>query len=403
MARTPKDIIRLPLKDNPIGKGLLLTTLALLSLGVVMVHSASASVARQGPWYARLDVRQTLFAVAAVMVLAFGWLIDYRRLGGGYGVRAGTDEKTRFPVFPAVLLGVALICGLLVFHPAIGYAVGGRCRWIRVGPPKYQIGFQPSELIKLLLVIFLAAWLARRGERIRSFRRTFLPGIGLLCVCLAVVVTQDFGTAVLIAISAMAVMLLAGVPLVYLAGLAAAGAGAGWLFVVQSPQRLARITAMLDPWSQTNPSAYQPRQSLLSILSGGYFGKGLGRGMIKRGFLPEGSTDFIFSTFCEEWGLVGAILLMALLLMWMWMARRATAGASDRFGLILCGSLGFLIAIQAVFHLAVDLVAAPPTGMGMPFISAGGTSLLAAVVATAMMVSVTAHRREGEKTVSRYG
>jgi len=128
-------------------------------------------------------------------------------------------------------------------------------------------------------------------------------------------------------------------------------------------------------------------------MTGGYYGRGLGQGMLKRGYLPEGTTDFIFSVFCEEWGLLGAMLLVSLLLLWIWHARKAAIKAEEPFGRMIAGTLGFMIALQALLHIAVDLVAVPPKGLGCPFISAGGTRLVTMSLATALILSVTAHRR----------
>lgn len=367
---------------NSAGLGLMLATLSLLALGVVMVHSAVASVADPGPWYVRRDVRHTIFALGAVVVLLVAWRLDYRRLVGNRAV----------PVTLACLLIAALICGLLVYVPGIGRSVGGRHRWIRFGPEEYGIGFQPSELIKLSMVIFLSGWLTRKATDVRSLRKTFLPALLLAAVCVGLVVHEDLGTAVLIGAGAVVTMFLAGVPWHYLLALLPSAATAFWVFVACDPNRWRRITAMLDPWCASNPSAYHARQSLLAVMTGGYFGRGLGHGMLKRGYLPEGPTDFIFSVFCEEWGLIGALLLVGLVLMWMWHARRAALGAGDAFGRTLAGSLGFLISLQAVLHIAVDLVAAPPTGIGCPFISAGGTRLISTAFAASLILSVTAHR-----------
>ncbi len=400
MGYDSNDMIRLPLRDNPTGMGMMLSVLAMLALGVVMVHSAVASVIQPGPWYSRLDVRHTVFAILAMGVLCCGWLFDYRRLAGrDLPVRSGAKRSATgrmtsgFPVVAAVLLAVAAIFCVLVFVPGIGHKINGKFRWIRFGPRQYSIGFQPSEILKLSLMVFLAAFLARRGGQVRSFRKTLLPVLLVSAVCIALVVTQDFGTAAVMGLSVLALLMLAGVRWYYLFTLIVAGAGAGYLFVTHSAYRMARIAAMLDPWATGNPSAYQPRQSLLSILTGGYTGQGVGHGMLKRGFLPEAPTDFIFATYCEEWGLAGAMLLMGLILLWLWHARRATSHAPNEFGYLLCGSLGFLIGLQAVLHIAVTLVAAPPTGMGLPFISAGGTSLVTMAAAAALMISVTARRR----------
>jgi len=371
---------------NPAGLGLVLATLSLLAFGVVMVHSAVASVAEPGVWYARRDVRHTLFALAAAVVLLTAWRFDYRRLVG----------TRRVPILLAGLLVVAMACTLLVYVPGLGRAVGGRHRWIRIGPGEYGIGFQPSELVKLSLVIFLAGWLTRKGTDVRSVRGTLVPALALLGVCVALVVREDFGTAMLIGIAGLVTMFLAGVPWWHLLLLLPPAVGGAWVFVLADPKRWGRIAAMIDPWCTSNPSAYHARQSLLAIMTGGTFGKGLAQGMLKRGYLPEGPTDFIFSVFCEEWGLVGALLLMGLILMWMWHARRAALAAGDSFGRTLAGSLGFVISFQAVLHVAVDLVAAPPTGIGCPFISAGGTRLIAMAAAAAVILSVTAHRPSGE-------
>jgi cell division protein FtsW len=375
---------RLPLtwKDNPAGVGLILTTLALLALGVVMVHSALASVAEPGPWRSRRDIWQTIYAVLAAVLLLAAWRVDYHRL-----VR---DRRV-----PLLLLGglvLALITGGLVYVPGLGHGVGGRLRWIQFQLAGVTIRFQPSELIKLAMVIFLAGWLTRRQTNVRSFFKTFVPACLVIGGCVGMVIREDFGTGMLISIAGMATLFLAGVPIRYLVGLAAGAGGAFAVLVRSAPYRWARMMAMIDPWDTANRAAYHARQSLLTIMNGGYFGLGLGRGMLKRGFLPEGETDFIFSVFCEEWGLVGALLLVGLILAWMWHARRATLRAGDAFGRTLAGSLGFEIAFQAVLHMAVDLVAAPPTGVGCPFISLGGTRLLTMSAAAALIVSVSAHR-----------
>jgi cell division protein FtsW len=374
----------LTLRGNGTAQGLLAATLAMLGLGVVMVHSAMASVLTPGAWYSRVDVRHTAFAAASGILLALIWRLDYRSLNKG----------KRFPVVPTVLLLISVLSCGLVFVPGIGHSVGGDARWIRLGPAQYSIGFQPSELVKLALPIFMAAWLSREGTNPRSFFRTFLPMTLLIGLCVGAVVTQDFSVAAIIGLTAVATLILAGVPWWMLASLIPPAVAAFYVFVVHSPHRWARMTVMLDPMSPTNPSAYQTRESLLAILSGGWIGRGLGGGMIKLGFLPEDTTDFIFSVFCEEWGFVGAILLIALVMAWTWNVRQTCATARDRFGYLLAGSLGFLIVVQIVLHIAVDTVAVPPTGTCLPFFSAGGTALLLTAVSVGFILSVAARRKE---------
>ena len=374
----PEQENRLALRDNPVGQGLLLATASLLAAGAVMVPSALDSVSAVGPWHLRASARHVLFAAASAVVLLAFWRLDYRWLRRG-----------RLPTIPAVALILALICGLLVFVPALGRSVGGYRRWIRLGPAHWGVGFQPSELIKLTLVVFLAAWLGKEGLDTRSFRKAFLPCVCVTILCLAVVVTQDLGTAVVLALAASVTMFLAGVRWYYLGGLAAAGAAGFCGLVAVSPSKWMRIQAMLDPFSPGNPSAYQVRQSLITITTGGWVGKGLGMGMMKRGYLPEDSTDFLLATICEEWGVVGAMVLMVVLAVWLALACRTAARAGDRFGKLLAGSLGFLIALQALIHIAVNVGGLPPTGMAMPFVSAGGTSMLLMAFAAALIVSVS--------------
>ncbi|MCD4823068.1 MAG: FtsW/RodA/SpoVE family cell cycle protein [Phycisphaerae bacterium] len=378
------------MRNNITGKSLILTALAMLGLGVVMVHSAVASVAEPGQWYARVDVRHGAFAIVAALVLATAWRVNYRVFAAG----------KLLPWPSLILLLIAVGLGLLVFVPGLGHSVGGKFRWIRFGPKQYSIGFQPSELIKIALVIFLASWLTRPGVNVGKFR-TFLLAVVVTGGCAGLVVTQDFGTAVLIVLIAGAVMFLAGVPWYYLFSIIPPAVAAGYFFIIETPYRLARITAMLDPWNTTNASAYQSQQSILSILSGGWRGTGLGNGVRKLGFLPEDSTDFIFASFCEEWGFRGAVLLLGLLLFWMVHCRNAASRASDSHGRVLAGALGAMILLQAILHIAVNMVMLPPTGIAMPFLSAGGTGLVLMAGAAAMIVSVTAHPQRGKQELGK--
>lgn len=380
---------RLPLRENATGQALLLTSLAMMVLGVVMVHSAMAVLHPRGAWYSRTEIRHTIFAGAALLVLLGLWPINYRVLAWRL---PGKGFFSQFPVIPTLALLAAMAFGALVFSSAAGREVGGRARWVQVGASELGAGFQPSELIKYSLLIFLAAWLSHERTNVRSFFRTFLPALLLVGVSMGLVVSQNLSTAVVIGIGAGASLLLAGVPWYYLMGVAAVGGAGAYGFLVTSEMRMQRIQAFLNPWVIGDATTHQPRQSLLAILTGGVYGKGLGHGIIKLGFLPEGETDFIFSVFCEEAGLIGAAMLVGLLLLWIFLARRAAVRSGDSFGRLLAGSIGFVIGLQAVLHIAVDTVAAPPTGVSLPFISAGGTALIATAAATALIISVTSRR-----------
>jgi len=384
MARTPVNTDGLRLGEHRPGAVLVLTTLSLMAIGLVVVYSATATVAEPGVWYARSTIRQVLFAGVAALLLLVGGKLDYRWLAARWrGV----------PIVAAALLAVSIISAVLVYVPGIGHAVGGYRRWIRLGPDQYGIGFQPSELLKLALPIFLAAWLTGRDTAVRSVRRVFLPAVALIGLCVGLVVTEDFGTAAVISVSATATLLIVGVPWPAIASLAPVAAAGFYVMVVRVPHRWARMTAITDVWSTSNRSAYQPRQSLLAILSGGWLGKGPGCGTVKLGYLPEDSTDFVFSILCEEWGFIGAAALLGLWLLWIVRAWQSSSDATDRFGRVLAGVLGFTIALQVVLHVGIATVALPPTGMSMPFVSAGGTSLVLMAAAAAIITSVAAHRQ----------
>ncbi len=382
MARMPDNVLLVPLRRNASGRGLLIATLILLALGVVMVYSAMISVTKPGPWYTRSDVRHTIFACLAASVLMVGWWVDYRILDRGEGV---------VPKVAMWLLIVSMVLGLLVFVPHVGYAKGGQYRWIRIGPPQFKVGFQPSELIKIALVIYLATWLSRAETNVRS-GKTFLMAMAWVAMGVGIVFTEDLGTGAIIGLSACVTMLIAGVPLLYFVPLLPLGYLAGYVAIKLSPRRWDRIVVLRNVWESDHEAAHQPRQSLLAILTGGWHGKGLGNGELQLGYLPEDTTDFIFAAFCEEWGVIGAVVLLGLLLLWLARVWQIALEASDRLGQVLAASLGALIAVQALMHIAVDTVVFPPTGMSLPFVSAGGTSLVLLAGAVAIIVSISARK-----------
>jgi cell division protein FtsW len=289
------------------------------------------------------------------------------------------------------LLAVALLLSVAVLIPGVGAEINGARRWLRVGVGPAALSFQPSELTKLALIVFLAFWLGRRGEQVRSFKSTFLPAVAIIGLAVGLVALEDFGTAAVIGLAAVAVLALAGVPLLYLLSLAPPALIGFYLLVVQVPTRWSRIVAFMDPWNEASRWTYQGRQALIAIGSGGLWGKGLGNGALKLGYLPEDSTDFIFAVLCEETGFVGAALLLGLIACLLALCWRAASRAPDRSGRILAAGLGLLIVLQALMHVAVNMGSAPPTGMSLPLVSAGGTALVLVAAAVGLIISVTAH------------
>jgi len=386
---------RVPLGRNATGQALILVALSLIGLGVVMVAStvaadrgcglraisapdtaapaAEQAAPHKARWYYRRDIRQGIFAAAAAVILLTLWRFDYTLFA-------------RRAKLTWAMLAVAAASAVVVL--ILGRAVGGRLRWLRYGP----VGFQPSEALKVAVLIALAAFLARRGERMRSFGRTFLPAIAVVGVSCGLVVTQDFGTAVIIGLAAAVLMLMAGVPLYHFWLPAGGAAAAFYFFVYRVPYRWERILALFDPGATTRPAAYQPMQAAIAIASGAD-PAGLGRGVARYDYLPEDATDFIFAPICEELGVIGVVLVIGLFLIWLWLVRRAVVRSADRFGALLAGGLGFLVGLQAAMHIAVNVKCLPPTGISLPFLSAGGSGMLVMAAAAAMIVSVTARRR----------
>jgi len=379
-----KEFERIRLADNPAAEALILTTLALIALGVVMVFSTVGAGVAEKQWYYRRDVKQVIFAAVAVIILFWFWRYDYHWLIKPIYRRG---EKLELLFTPAAIFFIlALITAVLVLIPPIG-GKGTFHRWIRFGP----VGFQPSELVKFSLLIFLAAWMSRSNVDVKSFRRTFLPAVGLIGITSALIAPEDLGTGVIIVLSSSAILIAAGVRWYYFLTLIPLVAAGGYWFVVRCPYRWARIEAMLNPFDLSNPAAYQARQSLICIATGKH-PAGLGAGTAKYGYLPEISTDFVFANLTQEAGIIGAGGLIALWLAWLifiwWIFKRT----SDRFASLLVSGIGFLIVLQAVLHIAVTVGWMPPTGVSLPFVSAGGSSLIMCSFATALVVSVSLHK-----------
>jgi len=273
---------------------------------------------------------------------------------------------------------------IIVLHPAIGSEINGARRWLRFTVGPYEFSFQPSELLKIALV--------RKGsDQAGRFTTTFLPAAALMGLSVGLVAIEDFGTGALIGLVCVAVMAAAGVRVRHLLLLVPPAAAGFFFLVVCNANRWARITAFLHPWDESNPRTWQLRQSLIAVGSGGTWGKGLGNGSTKLGFLPADRTDFIFSIICEELGFVGAALVLGLFLLLLVLCWRAAANCRNPAGRLLATGLGVMIGVQAVLHVAVTLGCAPPTGINLPLVAAGGTSLVLVAAAIGLVVSVTAH------------
>ncbi len=353
---------------------------ALLALGVVMVFSATASLVAPPVTEKPLSdpsVRQALFTGIALVTLLLVRLCPYQ----WWRIRKGTLFQ---PAIYLLILSVAALVAVLLF----GEIRNGARRWLSIGPASLGLGFQPSEVAKLAIVIFIAAFCGRLGSRIRRFWSGFLPIVLILGIVAGLVGIEDFGTAALLIAVGACLLLCAGVKLWHfcLAGLPAV-AGLVYL-VIARPYRVERLTAFLDPYADPLGKSYHQIQSLITIASGGWWGHGLGCGIQKYGYLPESRNDFIFAVICEELGIVGGIAVIGLFAIFIWQGKRASGKASSEFGRLLALGATLMIGFQAAMNIAVVTVAAPTKGIGLPFVSAGGSGVLLLSVLVGLLANV---------------
>jgi cell division protein FtsW len=354
--------------------------LALLFLGVIMVQSAAMSVRGQTGW--RLNdpgARHMLFAAIALVAFLVVGRLDYSRLG--------KNASWRSPI-PWMLALAAAAC-VIVLLPGVGKLVGGARRWLPLGFTQVQ----PSELGKWAVVLFLAWFLANRPVNIERLHGLVLMLIPVGAVCLLVVI-EDFGSAALIGVFALTMCLAGRAKLWHLALLIPLAAAAGAWFILHKSYRVQRLMAFMDPFASPRQEGYHMIQSLLSFSSGGLFGAGLGRGVQKLGYLPEDTTDFIFAVICEELGLFGALLVIALYLGILFVAWQAIRQRKDAFGRLLAFGVGAMIGLQAMINIAVATVSVPPKGMSLPLVSAGGSGLVITSAALGLLYSVCREREE---------
>ncbi len=347
---------------------------ALVGIGLVMVFSASSATAYAEHGDIAYYVKRQLIWLVAGTVAAYAVY------------RMDLAVLKRF----APYLLVAAIGGLLlVFVPHIGLGVNGGRRWVGVS----FLSFQPSEFAKLALVIYLSAMLASRGERITSLARGLFPlCIPVLIMAVLILKEPDMGTASLIVFTAFALFFVAGARLFHLFAVMAVTVPFAVLTVIASPYRRARVFAFLDPWKDPQNTGFHIVQSLLALGSGGIFGVGLGASRAKFFYLPEQYTDFIFSILGEELGIFGALVVLVLFLTFAYRSIKIALAAPDRFGFFVTVGCMAMIVIQAFINIGVVTSSWPVTGVPLPFISFGGSSLVVNLIAVALIANVGRRR-----------
>jgi cell division protein FtsW len=352
-------------------------TLALCLFGAVMILSASAVTAEQ------LYGHSYIFLVRQSAWLLIGLL--------GMFVLMGTDyHKLRQPAVIYPVLCTIVLMLVLAFFLDRSHATH---RWIRVGP----VGIQPSELAKLAVILYLAWFLdqKRRGKDAMDFRKedflhTILPAFAPVLVCAGLILAQpDLGTSVDILLFATTILFVAGLSWKWIATGLAAAVPALYLLITLAPYRMARFLSFWDPGSDPQGAGFQLRQSLIAVGSGGFTGVGLMESKQKLFYLPEAHTDFIYAVICEELGFVGAVLVIALFVVYGRRGLRAAFAAPDAFGRLLALGITAMVLWQALINFAVVLGMVPTKGIPLPFISYGGSSLLVMLLGTGVLLNIS--------------
>jgi cell division protein FtsW len=369
-----------PQETGRIDRVLLALTLVLVAIGLVMVFSASAITAGDNfgdPWhYFR---RQAAFATVGLGLMAITAHIPYRAY--------------RAIVYP--LLGLTALMLLLVLIPGLGSHKGGATRWFQVGP----FSFQPSELAKISLIVYLAYSLDKKQANIKSFSIGILPHLVISGVVLALILLEpDFGTTVTLGSILFLMMFLAGVNLTHLGYLLGSALPIFYFVMIGAEYRMRRLTTFLDPWEDPANAGFQIIQSWVALYNGGVLGQGLGAGKQKLFYLPEAHTDFVFSVLGEELGLVGVLAVIGLYVAFVLRGFKVARGAADLFGCLLGLGITSWLGLQTGINIAVVTGLLPTKGLVLPFLSYGGTSLMVAMMAVGILLNISSARSRVTRT-----
>jgi cell division protein FtsW len=352
---------------------ILVVVVALAAIGILMVYSSSAM---KGYLSADADTFATVgpqiqWAVLGILALVVMMRVDYRYL--------------RLVSVPGYLISLVLL--VLVFVPSLNIVVGGSARWLRLGPLP---AIHPAEIAKLALIIYLAHWIAKRGTKVHAFWGGTIPFLIIAVPVIALVFREpDLGTTIVIALTSFTMFFVAGANLLHFGGLIGL-AGTAALFVGLQGYQLDRIRAWLDPWKYADTIGYHTVQGLLALGMGGLFGSGLGESRMAGGlFVPNAFNDFIFAIIGEEFGLIGASVVVLLFLMLAYAGIRVALAAPDTFGALLAAGITGWLCIQAFINIAVVVTLVPITGITLPFISAGGSSLIISFAAVGILLSIS--------------
>ena len=369
-ARAASDVLRR--ERHQADYSILLAVVALAAIGILMVYSSSAMFAYTSRDDALAIVGPQIFwgALGLIVMLAV-MRIDYRWL--------------RLVSVPGYLVSIVLL--VLVFVPSLGRVVGGSARWLVLGPLP---AVHPAEIAKLALIVYLAHWLANRGPLVSRFRQGMVPFLIIAVPVIGLVFKEpDLGTTVVIALTAFTMFFVAGASIVQLGAMGAVGV-VGVLLVGLKDYQVDRIRGFLDPWADPLGTGFHTIQGLLALGLGGILGSGLGESKLAGGlYLPNAWNDFIFAIIGEELGFIGAGLVIGLFVLLAYAGIRTALRAPDTFGALLAAGITAWLCYQAFINIAVVVALLPVTGITLPFISAGGSSLLVSFAAAGVLLSIS--------------
>ncbi|MFI5210286.1 MAG: FtsW/RodA/SpoVE family cell cycle protein [Gemmatimonadales bacterium] len=352
---------------------LAVVTATLVAFGLASSYGASSLVAtKTGVVGASMALRQLTGALIGGILLLLLSRLDYRRL-----------RPLAWPLLVATI--VMLLVPVLPGTGRIAPMINGARRWIQYG----FVSFQPSEVARLVVVIWCAALAAKKGEQLRQFKKGVLPFLVVLgLIFLLVLLEPNLSMATLIVLLGMLVVFTAGAKIGHFIVLAALGLLLVFSQIRDAQYRLARFTTFLNPGDATSEAGFQIHQSLVGIGSGGVLGVGFGQGQQKLGYLPYAYSDFLFSTIGEEWGFLGIFLVVVLYSLFCWLGLRIARTAEDPFGQFLATGLTVAVGLTAFMHMAVTLGLMPTTGLTLPFMSYGRSSLVVSLIGAGILISV---------------
>lgn len=361
-------------------------TMILMLLGLVMILSASSvtAFADYGSPFLFFQ-KQALWAGLGLACFILFAKLNYHRLrGSSYW-----------------LLGIAMILMLAVLIPGIGVTVDGSSRWLRAGP----LSFQPSELAKLALILFAADVFSRKKEKtFQHLRHTLLPMIPVLLILVALVMKQpDLGTTLIVSSIGMGLLFIAGAPLRWLLPLGAGGAALALYASLATDYRRERVLAFMDPWKDPLDTGYHTIQSLIAMGSGGWVGVGLGASRQKWAYVPNAHTDFIFAILGEEMGLLGSIVVLGMFAFLTFLGVKVAQRAPDRFGMLIASGITIWISLQALVNIGAVTGSLPITGVPLPLVSFGGTSLVLTLAGMGILTNIARQCRIRVKKTSLRG